>query len=180
MDNDLFSYLARLEIMVFFVGYPIIYALVYFLASEFRKKPKAIISLFQELLPFGYAVSASLFLGFIIRKIYIGYELGVPVNKLDHPFLILFGFLALLFWLRPIRKFAVMSLIHSLVFFYFIPRDIVQNFSSDQGNDIVKNDMNILTTSLLLNATCLLFVLIVHYLIRYITGSRQAITKDNN
>ena len=79
--------------MVFFVGYPIIYALVYFLVSEFRKKPKGIISLLQEMLPFGYAVTATLFLGFIIKKIYIGYELGVPVSKLDHPFLILFGFL---------------------------------------------------------------------------------------
>jgi hypothetical protein len=102
MDNDIFSYLARLEIMVFFVGYPIIYALVYFLASEFGNKPKAIISQVKELLPFGYAVSATLFLGFIIKKIYVGYELGVSVNKLEHPFLILFGLLALLLWLRPL------------------------------------------------------------------------------
>jgi len=176
MDNDIFSYLARLEIMVFFVGYPIIYAIIYFLASEFCKKSKAIISLLKELLPFGYAVSTSLFLGFIIKKIYIGYELGVPVNKLDHPFLILFGLLALLLWLRPVRKFAVLSLIHSLVFFYFIPRDIFLNFSSE-GNDIVKNDMNILTTSLLLNATCLLIVLLIHFLIRYVIGVRQPLTK---
>ena len=177
MDNDIFSYLARLEIMVFFVGYSIIYALVYFLVTEFRKKPKAIISLLQELLPFGYAVSTTLFLGYIIRKIYIGYDLGVPVTKLYHPYLIIFGLTALLFWFRPVRKFAILSLIHSLVFFYFIPRDIILSFSADQGNDIVKNDMNILTTSLLLNAACLLIVLTIHFLVRYKTGNKQMLSK---
>ena len=177
MDSDIFKYLARLEIMVFFAGYAILYAIVYFLGSEFRKKPKAIISLLQELLPYGYAVTSTLFLGFIIKKIYIGYELGVPITKLDHPGLIVFGLSAVLFWLTPIRKFAVLSLIHSLVFFYFIPRDIVLNYSIKQGNDLVKNDMSILTTSLLLHTTCLLFVLIVHYLIKYKTVIRQASTK---
>ena len=177
MDNDIFSYLARLEIMVFFVGYPIIYALIYFLFSEFRKKPKAIISLLKDLLPYGYALSATLFLGFIIKKIYIGYGMGVSVGSLDHPLLIVFGLTAILFWFRPVRKFAVLSLIHSLVFFYFIPRDIILSFSADQGNDIVRNDMNILTTSLMLNAACLLIVLPIHYLVRYKKVSKQVLSK---
>lgn len=177
MDNDIFRYLARLEIMVFFAGYAVIYAFVYFLVAEFRKKPKAIISLLRELLPYGYAVSATLFLGFIIKKVYTGYDMGVEVTKLHHPFLVILGLTALLFWLKPIRKFTVLSLIHSLVFFYYIPRDIILNFSADQGNDIVKNDMNILSSSLLLNASCLFTVLIIHNLFRYMAESRRELNK---
>jgi hypothetical protein len=177
MDNDIFRYLARLEIMVFFAGYSVIYAFINFLASEFRKKPKAIFSLLKELLPYGYAVSATLFFGFIVKKIYVGYEMNIAVTQLHHPFLVIWGLSAVLFWLRPVRKYAVLSLIHSLVFFYYLPRDIILRVFSNQENDIVKNDMNILTTSLMLNAICLVSVLMIHYLLRYITESRQALNK---
>ena len=178
MGNDIFAYLARLEIMVYFAGYSIIYALVFFLSGEFRRKPDSFLTLLPGLLPKAYALCGTLFLGYMIKKVYIGYGMNISISQLDHPLLIVWGLLSLLFWLKPLRKMPVLSLVHSLVFFYFIPRDIYLKYSGGGDNDMVRNDMNILTFSLLLNAACLLIVTILHYIITYSAKRRNTSSDD--
>jgi hypothetical protein len=178
MGNDLFSYLARMEIMVFFVGYAIIYAFVFFLAGEFQKKPVSFIKLLPTRVVQAYALCGTLFFGYMIKKIYIGYGMNVPVSQLYHPLLVIWGLGAMLFWLKPLQKFPVLSLLHSLVYFYFIPRDIFLKYSGAGENDMVKNDMSILTVSLLLNISCLAVVLIFHYGISYWQKFRKSAIND--
>jgi hypothetical protein len=178
MGNDFFGYLARLEIMVYFAGYPIIYALVYVLSGEFRRKLNSFLTLLPGLLPMAYALSGTLFLGYMIKKIYIGYGMNISISQLYHPLLILWGLLSLLFWLKPLRKITAISLVHSLVFFYFIPRDIYLKYSGGGDNDMLRNDMNILTFSLLLNAACLLIVAILHSIVTYSSKRRNTSSDD--
>jgi len=177
MGNDFFSYLARMEIMVFFAGYAIIYALVFFLAGEFQKKSASFLTMLPTRVSQAYALCGTLFLGYMVKKIYIGYGMDIHVSQLYHPILVIWGLLAMLFWLKPLRKFPALSLLHSLVFFYFIPGDIYLKYSGG-GNDMVKNDMSILTVSLLLNISCLAIVLIFHYGISYWQKDRKSATND--
>jgi hypothetical protein len=168
MGNDLFSYLERLEIMVFFAGYAFIYAIVFFLAGEYRKQQRSFIELLPKLLPYAYALTGTLFLGYIVKKVYVGNTMGVSISQLNHPYLMLWGILAILFWMPTVAKRPLLSLIHSLVFFYFIPRDIYLYLTGSAEKDVIKNDMNIFTSSLMLNAATLLMVLLMYYLLRYI------------
>ena len=177
MGNDFFSYLARMEIMVFFAGYAIIYALVFFLAGEFQKKSASFLTMLPTRVSQAYALCGTLFLGYMVKKIYIGYGMNIPVSQIYHPLLVIWGLGAMLFWLKPLRKLPSLSLLHSLVFFYFIPRDIYLKYSGS-GNDMVKNDMSILTVSLLLNISCLAIVLIFHYGISYWQKDRKSATND--
>ena len=170
MGNDLFSYLERLEIMVFFAGYPLIYAMVFFLAGEFRKRPGSFIELLPKLLPYAYALTGTLFLGYIVKKVYVGNTMGITISQLNHPYLALWGILAMIFWIPAVAKKPLLSLLHSLVFFYFIPRDIYLYLTHSAEKDVVKNDMNIFTSSLMLNAATLFMVLLIFYLLRYIKG----------
>ena len=69
MDDSFFAYLQQLEIMVFFSGYPLVYALVIAAAG---KKPatNSIGHKAVSVLPFAYALVGTLFLGFQLKKLY--------------------------------------------------------------------------------------------------------------
>ena len=165
--DELFGYLERLEVMIFFAGYPIIFSLVYFLEGEFRKKPKPLITVLKNLLPCAYALSGTLCFGFYLKKIYTGYTMGISISALNHPYLIAWGLFSMVFWFRFARVKPLLSLLHSLVFFFYIPMDLYLYLTHSAEKDLVKNDMNILTSSVLLNTSTLLAVLIFHFAWQY-------------
>lgn len=179
MDNELFSYLERLEIMVFFAGYAIIYALVFFMAGEFHNRHWTLISLMPRLLPSAYALTATLFFGYILKKVYAGYTMGISITGLNHPYLILWGIFAMTFWIPMARKKPVLSLLHSLVFFFYIPWDMYKFLRHSVDKDVIKNDMNILTSSLLLNISVILILLLLHFVILYIRKGKISATNEN-
>ena len=72
MDNSFFVYLQQLEIMMFFTGYPLVYAVVLVAAGKEPGKNtfwgRAI-----SVLSFAYALVGTLFLGFQLKKLYPDY-----------------------------------------------------------------------------------------------------------
>jgi glucan phosphoethanolaminetransferase (alkaline phosphatase superfamily) len=167
MDTNFFKYLQQLEVMAFFSGFPLVYAIVIFGAGYLQKKPELKKKLIT-LLPYTYAIVGTLFIGLQIRNLYPNYDFENIKNSISYPFLFLWACLSILFYLPVINKRTVLSLIHSLVFFFILLKDLFINKSQVPTEDksIIRNDMKIYTDSLLLNAGIyLITILILFFLI---------------
>jgi hypothetical protein len=170
MNTDFFKYLQQLEMMAFFSGFPLLYAIVIVAVGYLQKKPelkKKLISL----LPYSYAIVGTLYIGLQLRNLYPNYDIENIRNSILRPFLFLWACLSVLFYLPVINKRRVLSLIHSLVFFFILLKDLFMNISGTSGEDnsIVRNDMKIYTDSLLLNTgVYFLTILIVFFLVALI------------
>ncbi len=164
MDNSFFTYLQQLELMAFFSGYPLLYTVVLFFAGN-KKPVNNFKSKVVSLLPFAYALVGTLYIGLQLKNLYLNYS---PENlrQLTHqPYLILWGLLSILFWLPVLSKRKTWSLIHSLVFFFFLIKDLLfQLKGAATGTNMVRNDMRIYTISFLLNLGAFGFVLLLSFL----------------
>jgi hypothetical protein len=164
MDNSFFAYLQQLEIMTFFSGYPLIYALVLVVAGN-KPEKNPFGNKARSILPFAYALVGTLFLGFQLKKLYPDYSPDHIRSAIQTPWLTLWGLLSLFFWIPAIGKKKFLTLIHSLVFFLFLVKDLfVQAPGSLANNDAIKNDMNVYTTSLTLNLGALVLLIFVSFL----------------
>ncbi|HZY37411.1 MAG TPA: hypothetical protein VFE53_12215 [Mucilaginibacter sp.] len=164
MDNSFFTYLQQLEIMTFFAGYPLIYAAVVVIAGNSLKK-NTVGNSALSVLPFAYALVGTLFLGFQLKKLYPDYSFENIRSTMQLPWLVLWGLLSILFWIPAIGKKRLLSLIHSLVFFFFLVKDLLIHLYASSGNsDMIKNDMNIYTTSLLLNLGAVILLILISFL----------------
>jgi len=167
MANDLMTYLERLELMAFFAGYPLLYAIIQLMNGP-GKKPTYVVGSLVELLPFSYALSGTLFIGMIVKDLYpYAYSWTSIAQRIYDPFLMVWGVFAVVFWIPAFNKRPVLSLLHSLVFFFFLGRDVYIRLTSSLGKEIIQNDMKIFTASLLLNLLCLALVVLVYYLLSY-------------
>jgi hypothetical protein len=163
MDNDLATYIERLELMAFFAGYPLIYAVVHFIAGYQQKKSPAFAKKMLALLPYAYAFIATLFTGLLIKDMAVNYTAKNTALLLPFSYLKIWGCLAVVCWFPRVAKKPVISLCHSLVFFFLLLKDIfLHNVSSPE---IIKNDMKIYTDSLLLNTASFLVVLITYLIV---------------
>lgn len=161
MGDDLFSMVEKFEILLFFSGYTILFCFVNYLWT----RPNIFLDKLKALIPFGYAFSATLFLGYFLNKIYLNHILGNVNIHWYHPFLIIWGALALLFWVPFFKRKPALSLMHSLVFFYFILKDLVSYVFGNSDQLVIRNNMNILSTSFLINVATLTLVYILFYLL---------------
>jgi hypothetical protein len=167
MDSGFFAYMQQLELMSFFSGYALIYTVVIFAAGALHKK-KDLANRIVSLLPFSYALVGTLYLGFKLHHLYPDYSFENIKLSIQQPLLITWGLLSLLFWIPALAKKKSLSLIHSLVFFFFFIRDLVlQLFSLVNDPKIIDNDIKVYTSSLLLNAGAVLFILIISFLLIY-------------
>lgn len=166
MENSFFAYLQQLELMAFFSGYPLLYALIFFVAgnkqsgNNFKKR---IISA----LPYVYPVLGTLYLGLQLKNLYPDYSFENIKQTMHHPWLITWGLLSILFWIPALGKKTFLSLIHSLVFFFFLARDLFLQLSVSSAagdNSVIKNDMNVYSNSLLLNTGIFVFILLLSFL----------------
>jgi len=162
MDNSLIVYIERLQLMAFFAGYPLIYALVNHIAGDRSKQANAFVNKLIILLPFSYALTGVLFLGFFLKNLYPDYSMENIAQQITY--LKIWGLLSVLFWI-PFRKNSVISLLHSLVFFFFLIRDIFMQITSFISIDVIRNDMKVYTDSLLLNISTLTAIVILHFTI---------------
>lgn len=166
MDNSFFAYMQQLELMAFFSGYPLIYAVMHFIAGNEKIKDN-FWRRSASLLPFSYALLGTLYLGLQLKNLHPGYSIENIKNTVQQPGLMIWGLLAIIFWLPALARKTVLSLLHSLIFFFFLAKDlIVQSSASSPNNDIVKNDMKIYTDSLLLNVGALILILLVSFIFR--------------
>lgn len=121
------------------------------------------------LLPFAYAFTGTLFLGYQLKNLYPHYSPENIKATFQHPYLTAWALLSLLFWLPAIAKKKVLSLLHSLVFFFFIVKDLFIQLSASSGNnDVVRNDMKIYTLSLLLNLGSLALIIMLSFLFSFL------------
>ena len=81
------------------------------------------------------------------------------------PWLMIWALLSILFWIPAVSKKKELSLIHSLVFFFFLLKDIVLQIASSADGNILKNDMRIYTISLLLNLCAFILLVLLSFFI---------------
>ena len=160
MDDSFFSYLQRLELLAFFSGYPLLYAIVVFIAGKERSET-AIKGRIVSMLPYGYALVGTLYLGLQIRNLYPDYSFENIKLTIQDPFLISWGLLSIFFWIPVVSKKPVVSLLHSLVFFFFLIKDL---FIHSTDKSVIRNNMNIYTTSLLINIAAFAFLVLLSFL----------------
>lgn len=174
MEDTFFKYLQRLELIAFFSGYPLIYAIVFFIIgnrpSNNNWKDKIV-----GLLPFAYALVGTLYLGLQLRKLYPDYSIENLKQSVHQPFLFGWGMLALVFWIPSVARKPVLSLLHSFVFFYLLIKDLffqLPAFATDKN--IVRNDMKLYTDSLLLNIGALAAVTLIYFLYRQVKTNNDS------
>jgi hypothetical protein len=164
MDNSFFAYLQQLEMMGFFSGYPLLYAVIFFIAGS-QQNENDFKSRLDKLLPFSYALIGTLFLGLQLKNLFPDYSISNIKQFFQMPWLTTWGLLAMLFWIPAIGKKTIFCLLHSLVFFYFLVRDVLlQTFTTNADKNIVSNEMKIYTDSLLLNLGAFAFITLLSFL----------------
>ena len=162
MSNNFFAYLQQLELMAFFSGYPLLYAIIVFIAGQTKMK-NSFTKRLASVLPFAYALLGTLYQGYLLKSLYPDYSVNNIKAQVQQPYLIAWGLLSILFWIPALAKKKVLSLIHSLVFFFLLVRDLFLS-SALPGNSIVTNDMNVYTNSILLNLGALVLIVLLSFL----------------
>lgn len=174
MDLAFFDYLQRLEMMAFFSGYPLVYAIAFFIAGK-QKSKSGLKGKIVSLLPYSYALVGTLFLGLQLNNLYPDYTFENIKLTTQEPYLKIWGLLALLFWIPALRKKPVISLLHSLVFFSLLAKDLFRHtFQSSTDMNIIRNDMKIYSDSLILNLGVLAVVSIFYFLIIRLNNNRYS------
>lgn len=164
MGKDFESYLQQLQLIGFFSGYPLIFALVFVISgppekrNEFRKK-------LVQLLPLSYALVGILFLGFIAQNYDRSFWRGFFTLRNNQTFLVFWGTLAIFFWLPLFNKKIWMSLVHSLVFFGLFAKELFFHPRTDDSR--LSNNMKLYTDSLILQAACFLAIFLAYNLFSF-------------
>ena len=148
--------------MAFFSGYPLFYAVIRVIASNVFNKTEVQNRLVSHL-PHAYALVATLYLSFQLKTMFPDYSFA----HTHLPYLKAWAIVAVLFWIPALAKKPVWSFLHSLVFFFYIVRDLsLQIFATPGDTDMVKNDMKLFSVSLLFNLAAFAAILFVSYLLR--------------
>jgi|SRR5688572_1680857 len=174
MNDSFFFYLHRLELIAFFSGYPLIYATVLLIEGKRRSRTELKKRTFSSLLPFSYALVGTLYFGFQLMNLYPNYSPDNLREFTQHPFLVVWALLAMLFWTPALAKRPILSLLHSLVFFILLVRDLFY-FRPLAGADrsMVSNDMKLYTYSLFLHIASFITVILVYFLLRWYKAFRK-------
>jgi hypothetical protein len=158
MGNNLLTYIQQLEMLAFFSGYPLIYYLALFLAGNASFKNRWGPG-FVSILPYTYALVGTLYLGLQLKNLYPDYTIENVRRHVQLPYLCIWGLLSLLFWLSAFSKRQILSLLHSLVFFFIIIKDLFFQLTGNiRGRDIIKNEMTVYTISIFLNLAAFILV----------------------
>ena len=160
MDSSFFEYLQKLELLAFFSGYPLVYAIVFFIAGNKKSKNNFITQMVSNL-PLGYALVGTLYIALQLKNLFPGYSIQNIKAAIHQPWLIIWALLSIFFWIPALAKRKFLSLLHSIVFFFILLFDLFLQLSS---SSIVKNDMNVYTVSLLLNIGAVLLMVLLSYL----------------
>ena len=160
MDDSFFIYIERLELLLFFSGYPSIYLLIFVIAENNLAK-KTFKKNIVMWLPYAYALVGILYMGFLLNSFYPDYSFSHISTTTKIPALKIWGLLSILFFIPWFAKKRVCSLLHSFGFIFFILHDLYFYVFGSLDKSVLKNDMNLYTYSLLINITAFLFVLAI-------------------
>jgi hypothetical protein len=160
MDDSFFIYLEQLELLLFFSAYPLIYLFIRAIAETGPAK-KIFKKNISTLLPYAYALVGILYLGFLLKSFYPDYSFSHISASTKIPALKIWGLLSILFFIPVFAKKPVYSLLHSLVFLFFILRDLYLYLFKTVDKSVLKNDMNLYSYSILLNIAAFLLVIAI-------------------
>ncbi|MEO8861769.1 MAG: hypothetical protein ABI358_10125 [Ginsengibacter sp.] len=172
MSNSFFAYLQQLELLAFFSGYPLVYAVIIYFAGA-KRTTNNFKARMVSVLPYAYALIGTLYLGLQLKKIYFNYSSENIKHMMDAPWLMSWALLSIFFWIPAIAKKRILSLLHSLVFFFFLLKDFVLQFTRSIDESIVNNDMRIYTISLLLNIGAFVLMLLLSILISSLNKNKN-------
>ncbi|MDB5275943.1 MAG: hypothetical protein JWR61_898 [Ferruginibacter sp.] len=173
MNTSFYAYLQQLELLGFFTGYPLLYAATLFIAGNQPVKNN-LKSRVVSLLPFAYALVGTLYLGLQLKNLYPHYSFENVRLSIQHPWLTGWAILAVLFWIPFLAKKKVLSLFHSLVFFFLFVSDLLSNLKQpSSGAAAIRNDMKIYTGSLLFNLSAFALVVCLFFIANYFKRKSQ-------
>src|SRR5262245_43705520 len=132
MNDNFFDYLRHLELIAFFSGYPLVYTTVILIAGN-RQQGNKLKKNLSSLLPYSYALVATLYMGFELNNFYPKYAIESVMNFTPHHFLLVWGLMAVLFWTPVFARRAVFTLLHSMVFFILFVGDLFFSDASSSG-----------------------------------------------
>ncbi|HRI19665.1 MAG TPA: hypothetical protein PLA68_01870 [Panacibacter sp.] len=174
MDNSFLEYLQRLQLIAFFSGYPLVYAITFFVSGMPQLKSKHARHIVSHL-PYAYALAGTLFLGFLANNFYPDFSIEKIRLDIQNKFLVAVAILSILFWIPFLAKKKLLSLIHSFIFFFLLVKDIfLQSFGTSPDWNIVRNDMKMYTASLILFVITLSFLLLISFLYALIEKHRNS------
>ena len=162
MGNNFFAYLQLLELMAFFSGYSLLYAIILVFAGN-KESRNNFKNRIVSVLPLSYALVSTLYVGLQLKNLYLNHLSGNIRLTIDHHYLMVWGLLAILFWIPLFRKKEGLSLLHSLVFFFILVKDIFMQIGSSVDENILKNDMRLFTVSFLLNLATFILMGILYF-----------------
>jgi hypothetical protein len=150
MGDSFFIYLEQLELLFFFSGYLLIYLFIRAVAETGWTK-KIFAKNISTLLPYSYALVGVLYLGFLLKSLYPDYSMSYINAAIKIPALKIWALSSILFFVPRFAKNPVYSLLHSLVFIFFIFRHFYFYLFKSIDKSVLKNDMNLYAYSLLIN-----------------------------
>lgn len=172
MDDTFFSYLQKLEIMAFFSGFPIVYAIALVISGYLNNKThlkRTIINL----LPPTYAIVGILYLGLQLKKLYPDYSLNHLSLEFSNPYLTIWGVLSILFFFPVFRKKTAFCLLHSFVFFFLLLKNIYNHIIEiNPDENVIRNTMKVYTDSIILNSSVLIILLTIVSMYKYFYNFR--------
>lgn len=158
MKETLEGYIEWVELMTFFPGYLVIYAFFFLLAGT-KQGNELIGKKIMPLLPVSYALVAVLYWGLMLKNAYPEFEISAGMGPLSHPFLKMWGLLAIFGWIPFLFKRPVFSLIHSFVFFVLLLINLLKTpVDKITGENSRQNDLRILGASIGINLVALFIV----------------------
>ena len=164
MDRSIFTYIEQLEMLVFFSGYPLVYYLVRFFIRHASLKNVSVPAL-VSILPSAYALIGTIYLGFQLKDLYPVYTIENIRHRIHQPYLIFWTLLSLLFWIPTVSKRQILSVLHSLVFFFIIVKDLYFQLAGlNSDRNILKNDMKLYTVSIFLNLAAFILIFLSYYI----------------
>jgi hypothetical protein len=167
MGGNFLAYIQQLEMLAFFSGYAPVNYFVHFLSRTAFFKAGRLANL-VPLLPFVYALMGTLYLGLQLLNLYPDYSVENMARRIQQPYLTIWGGVSILFWIPALPKRQVTSILHSLIFFFLIARDLFFQFNlSFPDRDILKNDMKIYTLSIFLYLAAIVLLAFLFYLLPF-------------
>lgn len=163
MDESIFTYIEQLEMLVFFSGYPLVYYLVRFFTRHASLKNIRAATL-VSILPFAYALIGTFYFGLQLKNLYPVYTIENIRHRIQQPYLMIWALLSLLFWIPAISKRQILSVLHSLIFFFIIVKDLyfqLAGLTADRS--ILRNDLKLYTGSIILNLAAYTLVLLSYF-----------------
>ena len=172
MNNSFWQYIDRLELLAFFSGYPLVYAAVMVFFGNKKTVRKNLSGILCSLLPYAYALSGTLYVGLLMRNLYPDYSIKNIEAYFDNAYLKIWAILSLVFWVPLFARKPVISLFHSLIFFFFFVKDIFLFNFSEPDHAMIKNEIKIYSDSLLLNVITFAAMVLLYFLITSIRNKK--------